>query len=67
MSGLGASSAHFMATPSRPGVKLALLPEGEFACVAIAYAAPLLSKSMVRHRPAWSVIVKVAGGNVLRR
>jgi|UPI0004BC119D hypothetical protein len=67
MSGLSASSAHFLATPIRPGTRLRLLPEGEFVCVVIAYAAPLLSKSMVRPRPAWSVIVKVADGNVLRR
>jgi hypothetical protein len=67
MSELGANSAHFMAPPSRPGMKLSLLTQGEFACVVIAYVALLLLKSMARHRPAWSVIVKVVGGNVLRR
>lgn len=67
MSELGASLAHFMATFSRTGMKLSLLTQGEFACVVIAYVAPLLLKSMARHKPAWSVIVKVVAGNAPRR
>ena len=43
------------------------LTQGEFACVVIAYVALLLLKSLARHKHAWSVIVKVVGGNVLRR
>jgi hypothetical protein len=67
MSQLSGSPAHLMATPLTPGITLSMLTQGEFACVVIACAAPLLLKSMVRHRPAWSVIVKVVGGNVPRR
>ncbi|WP_167531250.1 MULTISPECIES: hypothetical protein [unclassified Mesorhizobium] len=43
------------------------LAQGEFACVVTAYVALLLLKSTARHKHAWSVIVKVVGGNVPRR
>jgi hypothetical protein len=52
MSELGASLAHFRAISSRPGMKLSLLTQGEFACVVIACAALSLLKSMARHSPA---------------
>jgi hypothetical protein len=63
---LGASHGDSLTTPDT-NYWSGQLTQGEFACVVIAYVALLLLKSMARHKHAWSVIVKVVGGNVPRR
>jgi len=54
MSELGSSSTHFMADPHYDRYKLSVsrLAQGEFACAVIVYVAPLLLRSMVRHKHA---------------